>query len=104
MTMNLDGEDWNITPAVWKVFDDWYGDKSYRCAGMVADLEAAVRETVADEQTAPINPAAVDTALRHFLAHEDYDLHKAMECGEDDGLDHYPEAVDEFVQVYEGAL
>lgn len=53
---------------------------------------------------APVNRDGIDAALRHFLAHEDYDLHKAMECGEEDGEDHYPEAVDEFIQVYEGAL
>lgn len=53
---------------------------------------------------APTNSVAVDVALRNFLAHEDYDVHKAMECGEEDGEDHYPEAVAEFVEVYEGAL
>lgn len=53
---------------------------------------------------ATINPGAVDVAMRDFLAHEDYDLHKSMECSEEDGEDRYPEAVDTFVQVYEGAL
>ncbi|MFE5093263.1 hypothetical protein ACFRCI_23600 [Streptomyces sp. NPDC056638] len=49
MTMEIGGEDWNVTPAVWEVFDEWYGDKSYRHAGFVAEIEAAVRaQVVAD--------------------------------------------------------
>ncbi|WP_328967920.1 hypothetical protein [Streptomyces sp. NBC_00239] len=49
MTMTLDGEDHEITLAVWEVFERWYGDKAYRQAGMVAELEAEVRRQVADE-------------------------------------------------------
>jgi hypothetical protein len=33
----------------------------------------------------------VETALRGWLAHFEYDLHKATECGEDDGTDTYPQ-------------
>lgn len=32
----------------------------------------------------------LETALRGWLAHFDYDLHKATECSEDDGADSYP--------------
>lgn len=49
MTMQIDGEDYEITPAAWDVFTDWYGDKAYRQAGFVAEIEAAVRKHVADE-------------------------------------------------------
>ena len=38
-----------------------------------------------------VTAAHVETALRGWLAHFDYDLHKATECGEDDGEDHYPD-------------
>ncbi|KDQ65715.1 hypothetical protein [Streptomyces sp. NTK 937] len=49
MTMQIDGEDFEISPAVWEVFDAWYGDKAYRQAGFVAEIEAAVRAQVAKE-------------------------------------------------------
>lgn len=49
MTTEIDGEDWEITPAVWAVFETWYGDKAYRQAGFVEELEAAVRKQVADD-------------------------------------------------------
>ncbi|WP_369147091.1 hypothetical protein [Streptomyces sp. R44] len=49
MTMNIGGEDCEISPEVWRVFDEWYGDKSYRHADMVAELEEVVRmKVVAD--------------------------------------------------------
>ena len=37
-----------------------------------------------------VTAAHVETALRGWLAHFDYDLHKATECSEDDGEDTYP--------------
>ncbi|MFI2212998.1 hypothetical protein [Streptomyces sp. NPDC020141] len=47
MTMQIYGEDWTITPEVWEVFQRWYGDKAYRKAGFVAEIEGVVRECVA---------------------------------------------------------
>ncbi|MEV6684418.1 hypothetical protein AB0N28_03580 [Streptomyces sp. NPDC051130] len=52
MTMLIDGEEHAITPTVWEVFERWYGDKAYRQAGIVADIEAAVRAQVAEELAA----------------------------------------------------
>ncbi|MCM2391751.1 hypothetical protein [Streptomyces albipurpureus] len=52
MTMEIDGENWEITPSVWAVFEDWYGDKAYRQAGFVAEFEAAVRKQVDAERSA----------------------------------------------------
>lgn len=49
MTMEIGGEDWEITPAVWAVFENWHGDKAYRQVDIVEQLEAAVRSQVADE-------------------------------------------------------
>lgn len=46
MTMLIDGDEHAITPAVWEVFEHWYGDKAYRQAGIVADIEAAARRQV----------------------------------------------------------
>ncbi|MFJ4768498.1 hypothetical protein ACIP88_05175 [Streptomyces uncialis] len=49
MTMQIDGEDWEISPSVWTAFKDWHGDKAYRQARFVAEIEAAVRAQVADD-------------------------------------------------------
>jgi hypothetical protein len=38
-----------------------------------------------------VTAAHVETALRGWLAMFEYDLHKGLECGEEDGADHYPE-------------
>ncbi|MER6515134.1 hypothetical protein [Nonomuraea sp. NPDC001636] len=46
----------------------------------------------------------VEAALRGWLAHFDYDLHKATECSEDDGEDTYPaEAADFFARLWAAA-
>lgn len=42
----------------------------------------------------------LDEALRGFMAHVDYDIHKGYECGEEDGLDHYDELVDLFIDEW----
>lgn len=44
-----DDEERNITPAVWEKFEGWWGDKAYRQAGFVEELEALVRGSVADD-------------------------------------------------------
>jgi hypothetical protein len=49
---------------------------------------------------AELNPRRVDAALRSLLADIDYDLHKAYEYGEEDGLDHYGELVELFIAAY----
>ncbi|GAA0641505.1 hypothetical protein GCM10009548_02160 [Streptomyces malaysiensis subsp. malaysiensis] len=48
--------------------------------------------------------AALDKALRWYVAELDYDTHKNLECGEEDGEDHYAEEVDYFVKCYQDAL
>ena len=45
--MEIGGEEWNISPEAWAVFDEWYGDKSYRQAEVVQGIEWAVRNLVA---------------------------------------------------------
>ncbi|MEV7425197.1 hypothetical protein [Streptomyces sp. NPDC091212] len=49
MSMEIGGEDHEISPAVWNVFDDWYGDKAYRKVDFVARFEAAVRAQAAED-------------------------------------------------------
>lgn len=51
-------------------------------------------------ETVTVTAQQVETALRKYLALLDYDLHKGIECSEDDGEDHYPqEAADLFKRL-----
>lgn len=43
----------------------------------------------------------VRTALQDVIASLDYDIHKNLLCGEDDGEDHYDDYVDMFIASYE---
>ncbi|MEU9670348.1 hypothetical protein AB0E25_33205 [Streptomyces bobili] len=40
-----------------------------------------------------VTPAVLDLFVRALVNEVDYDIHKNYECGEEDGLDHYPELV-----------
>lgn len=42
-----------------------------------------------------VTPAILDLFVRALVNEVDYDIHKGYECGEEDGLDHYPELVAE---------
>lgn len=44
---------------------------------------------------------AVDAALRKVIEFLDYDLHKQIECDEENGEDTYAEHVDRFMAAYE---
>lgn len=48
----------------------------------------------------PIDAEAVDAALRAVIEELDYDIHKNLECDEEDGEDHYDELVDTFIDKY----
>jgi len=41
---------------------------------------------------------AVEFALRGFMANMDYDIHKSIECNEDDGSDSYPAHAVKFIE------
>ena len=53
--------------------------------------------------TDELDPSRLESALRMYIAELDYDVHKNLECGEEDGLDHYPEEVDHFLRCWETA-
>lgn len=40
-----------------------------------------------------LTPTTLDLFVRALVNEVDYDIHKGYECGEEDGLDHYPELV-----------
>ncbi|WP_326812134.1 hypothetical protein [Streptomyces scopuliridis] len=46
MTMTIGDEEYDVSPEAWQAFDDWYGDKSYRYAYVVAEIETAIRNQV----------------------------------------------------------
>lgn len=58
-------------------------------------------ESVSEPVTVTVDH--VETALRDWLAHFEYDLHKATECGEDDGTDTYPDEAANFFACLQAA-
>lgn len=50
--------------------------------------------------TVTVTVAQVEAALRGYVAMLDYDIHKGLECGEEDRRDTYPEeAADLFARL-----
>jgi regulator of sirC expression with transglutaminase-like and TPR domain len=47
-----------------------------------------------------LDPSRLESALRMYVAELDYDIHKNLENGEEDGLDHYGEEVDFFLRCW----
>lgn len=50
-----------------------------------------------EKMTISSEPAKVEAALRAFIASVDYDLHKQLECDEEDGTNHYPGLAANFI-------
>ncbi|WP_157882411.1 hypothetical protein [Streptomyces silvensis] len=50
-----------------------------------------------------LDPERLDRALRAYVSELDYDIHKGVQCGEEDGLDRYPQEVEFFLQCWEDA-
>jgi hypothetical protein len=46
-----------------------------------------------------VTPTVLDLFVRALVNEVDYDIHKGYECGEEDGLDHYPELVAEAAKM-----
>lgn len=55
--------------------------------------------TQPDNTTYLLTPQTLDLFVRALVNEVDYDIHKNYECGEEDGLDHYPELVAEAAQM-----
>ena len=51
--------------------------------------------TSAEPREWRLTPETLDLFVRALVNEVDYDIHKGYECGEEDGLDHYPELVAE---------
>lgn len=65
-------------------------------AERIVDLEDQIKAMGLD-------PERLDKVLRSFISDLDYDVHKTIQCGEDDGVDHYPETVEFFLSLWEEA-
>lgn len=50
-----------------------------------------------------LDPSRLEATLRMYVSELDYDIHKNLENGEEDGLDHYDEEVDYFLRCWETA-
>jgi hypothetical protein len=87
--MEIQGEEYEISPSVWELFEGWWGDKAYREAGMVQMIEKAVRKEV---------KKGLRKQLEALISDLDYDLHKNLQRSEDDGANHYPRVVKRFAK------
>lgn len=47
--IEIDGEMFFISPAAWKLFEDFWGDKAYRQAGFVESFQALVLREAAEK-------------------------------------------------------
>lgn len=46
--MQINGEEFNVTPEAWDSFEGFWGDKAYREAGWIESFEALIRKLVAE--------------------------------------------------------
>jgi hypothetical protein len=65
--------------------------------------DGTVPEHVGVAAPVVLDPKILDSALRDYVADLDYDIHKSIESGEEDGEDHYAEEVESFIRAYEHA-
>ncbi|TVZ96492.1 helix-turn-helix protein [Streptomyces sp. BK340] len=64
-----------------------------------SDPQGAHVTTTTNPREWRLTPQTLDLFVRALVNHVDYDIHKGYECGEEDGLDHYPELVAEAAQM-----
>jgi hypothetical protein len=60
--------------------------------------------TTVDQREWRLTPQTLDLFVRALVNHVDYDIHKGYECGEEDGLDHYPELVAEAAEMLDAIM
>lgn len=77
--------------------EEYYHNGTRELAEWVVDLEDEVKKLQ------ELDPSRLESALRMYIAELDYDIHKNLENGEEDGLDHYQEEVDYFLRCWETA-
>lgn len=91
--------------------EDWYESGSaWEMAERIVDLEEENDRILSESMSVKnaldlqeLDPSRLESALRMYVSELDYDMHKNLECGEEDGLDHYHEEVDFFLRCWETA-
>lgn len=90
--------------------EEYYHHGTRELAEWVVDLEDEVAALVSVDNDRlealkknELDPSRLESALRMYIAELDYDIHKGIENGEEDGLDHYHEEVDFFLRCWETA-
>jgi hypothetical protein len=76
--------------------ENYYQESAWTLAETIIDLEDRIKAQELD-------PSRLESALRMYIAELDYDMHKNLENGEEDGLDHYPEEVNFFLWCWDVA-
>ncbi|MFJ3084438.1 hypothetical protein ACIPJG_32440 [Streptomyces halstedii] len=72
--------------------------------GCIASIEDVSAEHGPLTETRPdLDPARLERTLRAYVAELDYDVHKGLQCGHGDGVDRYPEEVENFLRFWEAA-
>ncbi|MFC3231896.1 hypothetical protein [Streptomyces nitrosporeus] len=65
----------------------------------VVDEHGPLTEVRSDD----LDPARLERTLRAYVAELDYGRHKAIQCDKDDGVDRYPDEVENFLRFWEAA-
>lgn len=66
-------------------------------------FDKLMRAENALDRARELDPSRLESALRMYVAELDYDIHKGIECDEEDGFDHYSEEVEFFLRCWETA-
>jgi hypothetical protein len=90
--------------------ENYYQQSAWDLAERIVDLEDGMKllkeqskgltSALIDQE---LDPSRLESALRMYVAELDYDIHKGIECHEEDGLDRYPEEVEFFLRCWETA-
>ncbi|MEU0912183.1 hypothetical protein [Streptomyces althioticus] len=80
--------------------EEYYHNGTRELAEWLVDIEDQNQEL---KKLQELDPSRLESALRMYIAELDYDIHKNLENGEEDGLDHYSEEVDYFLRCWETA-
>jgi hypothetical protein len=80
--------------------EEYYHHGTRELAEWLVDIEDQNEEL---KKLQELDPSRLESALRMYVSELDYDIHKGIENGEEDGLDHYHEEVDYFLRCWETA-
>ncbi|MFB7919370.1 hypothetical protein [Streptomyces sp. NPDC056061] len=105
--LDCDGDTWTeVTPGELRLTAVGPNTESWH-VGMEETIEVARDDHGPLTEIRPdadkLDPARLERTLRAYIAELDYDHHKSIQCGEDDGVDRYPDEVAFFLRCWEAA-